>query len=53
MFQKLGLFVNSTTVLVKSNGIHYDWHEAVVNSAQLAALAVERPSSVQVKADLV
>lgn len=53
MFLKLGLFVNSAAVLVESNRVDYDRHEAVINSAKLAALTIERSSAVQVEANLV
>ena len=37
----LGLGVNSALVLFAGNSVDDDWHEAVIDAAQFAALAEE------------
>jgi hypothetical protein len=43
----------SGTVLLCANAVNNDWHEAVINSAEFATLAVEGTGTVNVEAYLV
>ena len=52
-YVNLSLFVNSATILLKSDGVNNDWHEAVVDSAKLTTLAVESSGTIKTKTNLV
>lgn len=44
--EKLALFLNSTNVLVWSDGVNNDRHEAVINTTKLTTLSVEGSSAI-------
>ena len=49
----LGLFVNSSTVLLEGDRVNNDWHKTVINSTKLATLPVESSCAIKAKANLI
>jgi hypothetical protein len=46
-------FIHSTAILFRSNGVHYDRHETVIDTAQFAALTVVSSDTIDEQAHLI